>query len=702
MDMEKLVLIRTLSELQNLITYLQDKEYIAVDTETTGVAADSMIVGISVCADVEEAYYIILSYWDNDTKRLQHLETREQINSLLENLVSKHLIMHNGIFDSQMIYNNFRVQLINSLHTDTMILGHLLNENRHNGLKELGVSIFGQDANKEQREMKESVLANGGMLTKDKYELYKASPDLLGKYGAKDALLTLKLFYHFVEELYEQGLDKFFYEEESMPLLKGTTYELNTIGLKVDLEKLQGLRSSLEVECFEAEAFVNKEIGVHVKSKYPGAKPSNTFRITSGQQLAWLLYDVLGEDYHLLTDSGKEVCKALGSKLPYTKGARAEFATLLKDNKDKVWEEAKYNPKTKKMGRPKKIGNFWKYIATDEECLSKLANKHAFVRKILEHKKNTKLLNTYVIGMQDRINYGIIRPSFLQHGTTSGRYSSRNPNFQNLPRGDKRIKACIISRPGKVFVGADYEQLEPRVFSSISKDERLISSFDRGEDFYAVVGMPVFDITDCSLIKTDANSFAKKYSEKRDQAKIFGLATPYGRLAHFQAAEMGINKNEAQDLIDKYFEAYPKVELMMLESHEMAKSNGVVHSLYGRPRRMPQAKEITKIYGNSSHEDLPYEIRNTLNLAMNHRVQSTGASIMNRASIAFYNKIRELDIQECHIVMQVHDELIIECLEKDANDVSTILKYCMEMTTELPGVKLVTEPKISKDLANLK
>ncbi len=159
---------------------------------------------------------------------------------------------------------------------------------------------------------------------------------------------------------------------------------------------------------------------------------------------------------------------------------------------------------------------------------------------------------------------------------------------------------------------------------------------------------------------------------------------------------------EAKMIIDRYFEAYPQVELLMLESHEMAKKDGKVSNLFGRPRRMPAAKNIKSIYGNTQHSDLPYEIRNLLNLSVNHRIQATGASIVNRACIQFIKNIQLAEVQECRILMQVHDEVIVECKDEDIEVVTAILKHAMEETTTLPGVQLIAEPKHAKNLADLK
>lgn len=664
---------------------------------------ESTIIGFSICAEIELAYYVILSYWDVKQQKLVDLETKQEAKEILASLATKDLVMHNALFDCWMVENNYNIKLMPAVHTDTMILAHLVDENRRVGLKELGVSIFGEDSIKEQKEMKASVTKNGGVLTKDLYELYKGDAELIAYYGAKDTILTLKVFYHLVPQLYDQGLDTFFYEEESMPLLRGATYHLNTVGLKVDPDRLAVLKRTLEADCFEAKAFILKEIDVYIKNKYPGTSKAKSFNIGASKQLAWLLFFELNNEFNNLTEGGKELCKALDLKIPYSQAAKREFISFLKDNKDMVYEEAKWNPKTKKMSRPKKIGDPWNYLACGKETLSKLSDKYKWVKVLLDYAKNLKLLNTYVEGIQSRMKYNVIRPSFLQHGTTSGRYSSRNPNFQNLPRDDKRIKSCIVARPGKSLVGADYSQLEPRVFASFSKDERLLNCFKNGDDFYSVIGVEVFEKFGCSLKKDDKNSFAKLYPELRQIAKVVALSATYGTTAPKMALAINKSKEEAQEIIDLYFEKFPGVKALMLESHAAAKNSGVASSLFGRLRRMPDALSFNEIYGEKTkHGDLPYEARNTLNLAVNHRIQATGASIVNRASIAFLKLIEECNITDCTVVMQVHDELIVECKTEDSELVRDILKVAMEETTLLPGVELVAEPKIASNIGDLK
>jgi DNA polymerase I len=693
----QLKILDTAEGVEELREYLKDFSYVAYDTETTGLSKRDEIIGYSICCEEGVAYYVILAKWDKEQGKLVYLGTKESSKSLIEDLLQKDIICHNGTFDCYMTEAFFKVNIIGSLHTDTMVLAHLLNENRKIGLKELATEYFGEDAAKEAVEMKASVAANGGSLTKTNYEMYKADSHLLAKYGAKDAWLTYKLFLELLPELYSQELDKFFYEEESMPLLRGPTYELNTTGLQVDTKRLAALKKQLEAECLEAKAYIYAEIDPIIKSKYPGTNKKNTFNIGSSSQLAWLIFGQMSLEFNTLTDAGKAVCKSLGLRLPYTYKAKKDFIELCLQAKDSVYApEAKTLNKTIKA---KKVKDPWSYIACDKSALKKHAEKHKWIGKLLEYQRKMKILNTYIEGIEERIQYGVIHPSFLQSGTTSGRYASRNPNLQNLPRDDQRIKECFVARSGKVFVAADYSQLEPRVFSYYSQDPRLMAAFDGTSDFYSVVGMSVYNKTDCVPLKEGPpNAFGTKYKRLRDLSKVIALASAYGATAHQLAPTTGKSIDDTQQDMDNYFEEFPGVRKMMLDAHKLAKENGYVTNLFGRPRRIPDAKKIEKLFGPMAHAELPYEARGLLNLAVNHRIQSTGASICNRAAIKFYNDTRAAGI-DSRIVLQVHDELVVECFEVDSEDVAMLLQNAMETAVILKGIDLEAVPRITKNLA---
>ena len=673
----ELIIIDNLEDLLKLKSYLEPFEFMALDTETTGLNRSDVVIGFSVCTEVSRAYYVIMQSWNKDSNQLDIKPYYQEVKAMMSSFSSKKLIGHNFVFDAMMIESNYKVKLIDSLHTDTKVLAHLLDENSKNGLKDVAASLFGEESKDEQKEMKASVIANGGVLTKRQYEMYKADPYVMGKYGAKDALLTYKLFLELVPKLYDQGLEEFFYNDESMPLFKGPTYHLNTVGLQVDLSKLQQLKKTLEAECLEAKDFISKEIAEYIIDK-------PKFNFESNQQLSWLLFDKLGLEFGNLTKAGKTVCRALGiDKLPYTYAARKTF----------IWTcKSSVNPK---------FNNPWKYTVCDKKLLETFSSKYKWIEKLLEYKKKKKILNTYVEGIEERISYGVIQPSFLQTGTTSGRYSSRNPNFQNLPRDDRRVKECIVARPGRVFVSADYSQLEPRVFAYFSRDKRLLASFQTGEDFYSTIGMEVYSKFDCKPLKDGhSDAFGIKYKKLRNLSKTIALASTYGATARQLSPVTGKSIEDTQLDIDNYFERFPSVLDMMLESHKQAKIEGEVKTLFGRPRRMPEAKNITKYYGNIKHADLPYDARNLLNLSVNHRIQGTAASIVNRAMIKFYENCRKAEI-DCQIVCQVHDSIIVECNEENAEDCSLLLQDAMENTTRLEGVELEAIPIIGKSLAKV-
>jgi DNA polymerase I len=686
----QLILIDDAIRLNELGGYLADKDFVAFDIETTGLTSRHEVIGFSVCAEEDKAYYVILSQWQDG--KLKSNDLNDAAVRILNILKTKSLICHNGVFDCAMIESYFKIRLIDSLHTDTMVLAHLLNENRRVGLKELAKEYFGVDSVKEAEEMKASVAANGGSLTKANYEMFKADGALMGKYGAKDAWLTYKLFYILVQDLYDQELDKFFYEDESMPLLKGPTYDLNTTGLQVDTKRLAALKKQLEAECLEAKAFVYQEIANYIKDK-------PKFNVGSSSQLAWLLFGKLELEFSTLTKEGKKVCKQVYGKLPYTFTAKRDFIELCLQSVGNIYQlEGKVNGKTV---RAKKVKEPWSYIACDKATLKKLAPKHKWVDRLLEYQRKMKILSTYVEGLEERVQYGVIHPSFLQHGTTSGRYSSRNPNFQNLPRDDKRIKECIIARPNKAFVGADYSQLEPRVFAYTSQDKSLMEAFRGTDDFYSVIGMRVYAKYDCTPHKEGSpNAFGIKYKKLRDLSKVIALASTYGATAHQLAPTTGKSIDDTAQDIATYFEQFPDVAKMMQDSHKMAKRDGQVTNLFGRPRRIPEAKRIEKLYGPLDHAELPYEARQLLNLAVNHRIQSTGASIVNRAAIAFFRNVKFAGI-DCKIVCQVHDSLVVECNEADAENVALLLQDAMENTTILEGISLEAVPKIGKNLAEV-
>jgi len=489
-----------------------------------------------------------------------------------------------------------------------------------------------------------------------------------------------------------------------MPLLKGPTWDLNTTGLKVDQQILNKLKSEIQARMLELHAEIMADIKPYVEEKYP----NNSFNISSPQQLSWLLFDKLGQEFGVLTDVGKEICKAVGLPLPYSPVAKRNFKQYMIENEGQAYSPEGYDHIKKRPIKAKKIGPWYKYTKCDKEALQTHSKKFRWIQKFLEFKKEEKILTTYVEGIKDRLTYGVIYPSFNQSGTTSGRYSSSNPNFQNLPRDDKRIKKCIVARPGNIFVGADQDQLEPRTFASVSKDSKLIDAFNSKNDFYSTIGIEVFQRYDSLPLKEgNEKAFGVKYKQERNIAKVVALSATYGTTAPKMAKAIGKPVEEAQEVINTYFERFPGVKQFMLSCYDEVKRSGIVKSIFGRPRRIPDAININKIYGNQKHENLPYEARTLLNLAVNHKIQATAANIMNRSAIAISKQIKlnsqtNNDWNKVKIVMQVHDELILEGPEALAEEMKALLQEKMEKTILLPGVSLVAKPQKAYNIADLK
>lgn len=736
--------------MRDLQRYLSGHDLVTLDTETTGVHLGATVVGFSLCASSDAAYYVITGEWVEGRFRV-YSDITNAMAALLVSLKGKRLVMHNAVFDCRVIQDEYKIQLIQDVFCDTMVAAHLVDETGPKGLKDLGTLYLGTTATTEQAEMKASVIANGGIWEEKQggqKEMYKADAEILGRYGAKDALLTYQLFHILVEKLIDDNLTDFFFDQESMPLLRGPTYDLNTVGLKVDVAGIKKVEHEMIHEIGRLKVILEEEL-----AGYHQFRPD--FSITSNQDLAWLLFVQLEHPFRALTDAGRVIAKEVLGKLPYTTAEKRKFIASITNERKRLEADLE---KHDTAGKPKlallrkeaasvrrvikkdpspdasallseieadidailkpakilrsRITKLYpeKYIQADKETLKDLADKVSWVGTLLKLKSEEKLYSAYIVGIQEKVHYGIIRPRFNQCGTPSGRYSSSEPNFQNLPRKDKRIKSCILARPGKVFVEADYSQLEPRVFSSISQDPRLLECFVSGKDFYSVVGIELFKRYDASPYKEDANYFGTLYPKERDTVKQVCLASAYGTTANKQATVLrhadgrSMTKDECQDIIDNYFEDFANVKGMMLAAHKEAKTYGRVYNLYGRPRRLPEAVKIAKMFGDTPHGKLKYEYRSTLNLAMNFKCQSSAASIVNRAAIAFWNRCKQLALiderwNEVKVVCQVHDSLVAEGPEELGLDIAKHLQDCMENTTLLPGVALVAVPTINKTLA---
>jgi len=326
----------------------------------------------------------------------------------------------------------------------------------------------------------------------------------------------------------------------------------------------------------------------------------------------------------------------------------------------------------------------------DDDVLQSFSEKYKFVELVLQLRKTNKILSTYVEAALSQNIGGVIHPSWLQFGTTSGRFSSREPNYQNLPRKDTRVKKGIISREGKVLIGADYSQLEPRCFAHCSNEKALIDAYIHGEDLYGVIAKKIFGL------KCTPNEVKAKHDDYRQIAKTIALAVTYGAKEWKVAKILKKTPKEAKKIITDYFTNFSELEKYILSCHGTVLKTGRVVNETGRVRHLEQ---IFQVKDSTERADVNL-YRNYLNLSVNFPIQSLAASIVNRAMIAMDRQFKKEQL-DAHILMQVHDEIVVECSEEHSARVKDVMKYTMENTYKLK-LPLVAEPKIAKCLAETK
>ena len=303
--------------------------------------------------------------------------------------------------------------------------------------------------------------------------------------------------------------------------------------------------------------------------------------------------------------------------------------------------------------------------ATDVTTLEKIEDKHPIIPKILRYRTLAKLNSTYVEGLIPYINSrtGRIHSYFHQTITATGRISSTEPNLQNIPARDelgKNIKKAFRPKEGYVYVDADYSQIELRVLAHIAHDENMIRAFNNDEDIHKEVASKVFD-----------TPLEEVTSQQRSRAKAVNFGIVYGITAFGLAKQIGSTRKEAEEYINNYLEKYSGIKEFMDRVVENAKENGYVETLFGRRRYIPELKSnnyMVREFGKRA--------------AMNTPIQGTAADIMKIAMINVYNELEKENI-DAKIILQVHDELILEVKKEEAEKAKKILKNSMESAMKL-------------------
>ena len=317
-----------------------------------------------------------------------------------------------------------------------------------------------------------------------------------------------------------------------------------------------------------------------------------------------------------------------------------------------------------------------KQFCTDEDYLQSFARKHRIVDLILEYRGVKKLLSTYVEALPQLVNRstGRIHTSFNQAVTATGRLSSTNPNLQNIPVRDdmgRRIrKAFIPSDDDHLLLSADYSQVELRLMAHLSGDESLISAFEHGEDIHTATAAKLFN-----------KPLGEVTPEERGRAKTANFGIIYGISAFGLSQRLEIPRKEAKEIIDGYFASYPKVKEYMDNVVAKAKEEGFVSTIFGRRRYLNDI---------SSHNAIARGLaeRN----AVNAPIQGSAADIMKIAMIDVHRRFAAEGIRS-RVILQVHDELVVDMLRSEQERVTKIVTECMESAAQLK-VRLIADAGI--------
>ena len=827
--------------LKLMLQHIEESDILAVDTETTSLnPRTGKIVGWSISGDEGIGFYLPTLVWNfaKDTLEVQTIkDTSTEVISknLLNKLKGKKLVFHNASFDIQFIKNHFGVNLLQDVWVDTGLLVHTVYEEgafgfgNPFGLK--SIAIMNQEAlglnveeaaNQEQIELKESIKNNGGSVTKESFEIYKADLGILSKYAAADTDLTLRICNLYLDKLRDEGLDKFFFEDEVMPIYREVTIPMEACGVDLDMELIEKTHKEISEDLNKnKEVVINSLLSLDAtqtwleNTAFDNYKPNN--KGTWAQKLIERYslplpksektgkYSITQKNIEELDDSPvKEFLLTNNVKLLPKEEVKLISKELWRESNDGdyiniqskkhlgeiVFDYLKETPKVSgantKSGRDK----------FDMKMVQELSKKYDWAENLRIYNKLLKIKSTYVDRFRDRNENGRYYFYFKQNGTVSGRYGS---DAQQLPKplepGEdvdilikytNIVRAFLIAGNGRKVIDADYESLEPHCFASVSGDEKLQEIFDNNFDFYSYVAIQTEKLTGVSADKKAGNYLKKVDPVKRNKAKAYSLGVAYGMEAYALKMTLGVDQKTAEGLVQGYLDGFPGLKKWRENSRLKVRKDGMIKNFVGRIRHLPKVVNVEKAWGKDNKgvcnvmnwrfrndrteyllqefneelwEKITYDdvidyekydlelkepkdlkrqlkrferlgkeftdddrqqvylddyltrvkelakssvmrdyrdYRNGLNNCLNFQLQSLAAAVVNRAALQINKKARELGY-DAVVQAQVHDQLIINIREDQAEEFSKIVQELMENTTQLPGVTLKAPPEIANN-----
>lgn len=676
------LVIRDKEEFHQYISDAINNNFISIDTETNN-SLDPLtckLMGLCIHTYNHKQAYIPVNHVNLDTgEKLINQLTEQDIKEELSRLGDTKVIMHNGKFDYQVIKCTCDIAL--NVYWDTMLGARLEDENAKAGLKQQYVEKI--DPEDEKYNIKEFFAG---------LEYAVVPPELFALYAATDAYKTTRLYDYQLEWFNKPENNKLLkvLREIEMPILT-VSAEMELRGICLDFEYGKRLSEKYHKLLDDVDKEIDKvlielkttidawkesaEGQVMVKKKTKAQQLSDPISLTSPTQLAILFYDILKVG-------------VIDKENP--RGTGAEII-------DKIYEKTK-NP------------------------LCKL---------IIDKRGLVKLLNTYIDKLPESVNPSDHRlhGEFNQMGTDTGRFSSYNPNLQNIPAHAKDIRPLFIASPGYKLVGADFSQAEPRLLAWSSQDETMITAYKDKRDLYATVASTVFNNKyEDNLEFYPDGSMNYEGKERRSFCKSVILGIMYGRGAPSIAEQIGKTTEEAQVIIDSFYHGFPKVKIWMNKILEEGKRSGYVETLWGRRRRLPDIKlsqytvtssinnfifnpfidcedkedavifnkiklyqeklqtiktvnDYLKLKNQANKDNILItnnigKIKQAERQCINSVIQGGSADITKRAMISI-DKDEELRELRFRILLCIHDEIVGECPEENAEKVAKRLSYLM-------------------------
>lgn len=625
--------IRTPERLKEYMDHCKQSGEYVLDAETTGLDIyNDILVGICLYTPGETSAYVPFNHTDLQNVRVADQMSEEQVRDImLPYLQDQELrcINHNIKFDNKKLAWDWK-QVIVNIYWDTQIAGNVLNENEPHKLKPMynKYILHGKGSGEDYKDLFDGIPFNYVPI------------DIATVYGANDGFKTYALYKFQAQYLREdhprEDFRKMYYvfREVEMPLIPlCTDMEMRGVEIREDFAK--ELSEDFNKELVEVEAKCDAYVE---QFKQYILDHNNLMRLTKGtckinysspQQVAALFYDIFK-------------LKSVSRKEPRGTG-------------DKIIQ---------------------KFLSTAKKKDTKKSREFAeFLENYQRFKEIKKLLGTYVdkIPQVKEPKINAVYTTYNQYGAKTGRFSSSDTvskiNLQNIPSKEKRIRKIFKARDGYKLVGGDFSQIEPRVLAFLSGDGSMINAYKEGKDLYAIMGSQVYQLPyeDCREFYPDGTVNAEG-KHRRTTMKSVLLGIMYERGATAIGEQFNKSAEWAQQLIDNFYKSFPKINQYRLKIENMAETYGYVTTITGRKRRLPDMQLEDK-------DDYRYQEAHRQSL--NSVIQGSSADIMKLSMIAIYNDPRYKAL-DCHMIITVHDELIMEVPEDHIKEGAELLVGTMK------------------------